>query len=270
MIHFAGGEPFLYYKNMLETAKHGKQCGFSISVVTNGFWAYSEDNARKQISNLVDAGLIRTKLSFDSFHNKYIPVETIRKAIRILKEFDVSIVLRIITTKKHKVDETLRRLSLDDLDSIEISSSPIVPVGRARMSVNEDEYYLSKNGSIGYCADFLNLTITDSGNVAVCCAGSELSSSLWLGNVNKTPLNLIVRDAEWNMLIKKLVHQGPSSFFAFLNEAGLGYKIKPSYTNICHACSELFNDDEVVKVIKNKILDIQSRHLTNSLKDVEA
>lgn len=263
--HFAGGEPFLYFQQLLELVQHARKHGFSISIVTNGFWGSNSESAKDHISCLVDAGLSRVELSTDSFHKEFITTQTVKGAIRILKAAGVDIVLRVVTTRKHMIDEAIRDLGLEDLDGLEIVGSPVVPVGRALSAVPEEEYYLSQSGSIGACSTLLNLTIRWDGNVFPCCAGSELIPSLSLGNTNSMPLNIIVRNAEWNILLKKLVSQGPASFFPILQQAGLAHKISPQYTNICHACTRLFADPEVVSVVRSWILIAQQKSLAGLL-----
>jgi len=134
-IHFAGGEPLLYFDKVLEAAKHGKELGFKISIVTNGFWAYSVDRAREQIRQLKAAGLYRVELSSDHFHQKFIPIETIQNAIQILKQFEIPTILRVVTTKKHMIDETLKKLRVEDLDGLSVSGSPMVPNPDSRTEV---------------------------------------------------------------------------------------------------------------------------------------
>lgn len=94
------------------------------------------------------------------------------------------------------------------------------------------------------------------------------AGQILIGNIHNTSLDVIVKDVEWNMIIKKLVHQDSSSFFSLLKQAGLAHKIKPSYTNICRACSEPFNVDEVTRVIKNNIFDVRFHHLFEDLNDL--
>ena len=172
-VHFAGGEPFLYYPQMLELVRHARSLGFDISIVTNGFWGKNEARATMMVGELVDAGLTRVELSTDVFHQEHIPVPTIRRSIQVLKSASVKIILRVITSRKHTVEETLRQLTVEDLDGLEIAGSPVVPVGRAKEAVPEDEVYLTPYGTHGTCHNMLNLTVRPDWNVAPCCAGSE-------------------------------------------------------------------------------------------------
>ncbi len=44
-IYFEGGEPFLYYPILVESVKLAHRLGFKTGIVTNGYWANSEDDA---------------------------------------------------------------------------------------------------------------------------------------------------------------------------------------------------------------------------------
>jgi organic radical activating enzyme len=252
-VHFCGGEPFLYFTQMLEVADYANQNGFTHSVVTNGFWGRKPERATAMLRQLISFGLCRVELSTDVFHQEFLPMWIIQEAIQVLKALDVPTALRVITTKRHTVDYTLRQLRPQDLDDIEIVGSPVVPIGRAAYTVAPEEFYLSASGAFGSCDTALNLTVRSDGGVYPCCAGSEENPSLSLGNINDFPVDVLVSNAEINLLIRQLVHSGPSSFFGILEEAGLSHKIKPEYTNICHACSELFADPEVVDAIRTRI-----------------
>lgn len=248
-VHFAGGEPFLYFAQMLQLARHAHRHHFSSSIVTNGFWGVNEARAANMIESLVENGLRRVELSVDHFHLEFLPERTIRQAIAVLKQAGVFICMRVVTTRNHQVDETLRRFTPDDLDGVEVNASGLIPTGRAVREVNADEYYSSAEGVLGSCSTFLNLTIRPDGNVGPCCAGAESTPSLSLGNVHSSALDLIARNAEQKMFLRQVVEEGPSSFFERLREAKLGHKIRGEYTSICQACSELFRDAEVLQAL---------------------
>ena len=96
----------------------------------------------------------------------------------------------------------------------------------------------------------------------------RIPPSLWLGNVKDLPLEVIVRNAEWNLMVKKLVFHGPSSFLEVLSESGLDSRIRPAYANVCHLCSELFGDLEAVEAIKSWVLRTQAQPLARLLAEI--
>ncbi len=66
-IYFEGGEPFLYYATMLAGINLAKEMGFKLGVVTNSYWATSEEDAQLWLSPL--AGKIQDlTISSDLFH----------------------------------------------------------------------------------------------------------------------------------------------------------------------------------------------------------
>ena len=248
-VHFAGGEPFLYYPSMLELAAHAYGSGFVCSLVTNGFWSRNKKRAFAMFENLILVGLGRVELSTDIFHQEQLPIEAVRDAIEILRKLQIPITLRVVTTRKHPVSETLQRLGPDYLDGLEIVGSPVIPLGRAAVAVPEDELYLSVDGVAGCCSTLLNLTVRSDGSVYPCCAGSEENPSLSLGNLSTASIVTIVGRAELNLTIKRLIHSGPKAFYPVLEKAGLTEKMSSSYTNICHLCSSLFSDEKIVSAI---------------------
>jgi hypothetical protein len=66
-IYFEGGEPFLYYQTMLAGIDNAIELGFNIGIVTNSYWATSEEDALLWLSPL--AGKVQDlTISSDLFH----------------------------------------------------------------------------------------------------------------------------------------------------------------------------------------------------------
>ena len=66
-IYFEGGEPFLYYPSLLWAVQNAADLGFKTGIVTNGFWAVSEEDAFIALQPF--AGLISDlSISCDFFH----------------------------------------------------------------------------------------------------------------------------------------------------------------------------------------------------------
>ena len=66
-IYFEGGEPFLYYALLLQAAREAAGMGFEVGIVSNGYWANTEEDA---LANLAPfAGLVRAlSISSDLYH----------------------------------------------------------------------------------------------------------------------------------------------------------------------------------------------------------
>ncbi|MFZ2095003.1 MAG: radical SAM protein [Anaerolineales bacterium] len=66
-IYFEGGEPFLYYQTMLAGVNEAFELGFKIGIVTNSYWATSEEDALLWLSPL-EGKIQDLTISSDLFH----------------------------------------------------------------------------------------------------------------------------------------------------------------------------------------------------------
>lgn len=67
-VYFEGGEPFLFYPLMLEGIRIARDMGFKVGMVTNSYWATSEEDAELWLKPLFELGVSDLSISNDSFH----------------------------------------------------------------------------------------------------------------------------------------------------------------------------------------------------------
>ncbi len=67
-VYFEGGEPFMFYPPMLEGIKLAQHMGFKIGIVTNAYWATSEEDAELWLRPLCKLGISDLSISDDAFH----------------------------------------------------------------------------------------------------------------------------------------------------------------------------------------------------------
>lgn len=87
-VHLAGGEPFYDFDKILAIATAAKTLGFKVfeKVETNAFWAQDDDETRRKIQLLADAGMQMLMISSDVYHQEFVPVERCVRAARIARE----------------------------------------------------------------------------------------------------------------------------------------------------------------------------------------
>ena len=68
-IYFEGGEPFLYYPVLIESLRTARSMGFKTGVVTNCYWATSDDDARLWLEPILAAGIDDLSVSDDELHH---------------------------------------------------------------------------------------------------------------------------------------------------------------------------------------------------------
>jgi hypothetical protein len=83
-IYLEGGEPFLFYPLMLESARMASEMGFKVGLVTNGYWAVSEEDAEQWLKPLADLNISDLSISDDDLHGTPNAAENALKAAKKL------------------------------------------------------------------------------------------------------------------------------------------------------------------------------------------
>ena len=251
--HVGGGEATVFWNEMLEILQHAHKCGFTNSIVTNGWWAKSPEKAMLKVRALSEAGVANIELSVDAMHQDYISIAPILHLIRAAKELDVGVTLRVCTTRSRRADAVLNEFPSEDQGGVTIAISRVAPVGRAAEAIPRSDLFLDEGLPAGTCSTMLNLTVTPNGDVFPCCAGSETCGSLRLGNALDQPLTKVVESVQANLFVRTLVHAGPAYFATLLDEVELQDRLGSEYSNICHLCNELCSDDELSSAIEERL-----------------
>ena len=89
-IYFEGGEAFLYYDLMCDGIRMARERGFSAGIVTNAFWATSDDEAIKWLQPL--AGSIDDfSISRDGYHGNDEGAELVDTACRVAQQLGIPV-----------------------------------------------------------------------------------------------------------------------------------------------------------------------------------
>ena len=68
-VYFEGGEPFLFYAVLLGGLRMARDAGLQAGIVTNGYWATSEEDAEQWLRPMLDFGIADFSVSDDEFHS---------------------------------------------------------------------------------------------------------------------------------------------------------------------------------------------------------
>jgi hypothetical protein len=68
-VYFEGGEPFLFYPLMVEGIRKARKMGFDAGIVTNGYWATSDEDAEFWLRPLNELGVSVLSISDDELHH---------------------------------------------------------------------------------------------------------------------------------------------------------------------------------------------------------
>ena len=266
--HLAGGEAFLEMDDCLCLFNAARQAGYTdISATTNAFWAGSRKRAYEICRDLREAGLLRLEISCDYWHLEFVPAHAIENCIFACSEAGIDTQLRLLTTRSHPVTETLSLLSHKALAKVDcITSSPVVPAGRARSEIDDSEFQF-KDELAGACHGVLNLAVNSRGYVYPCCAGLDQTEHVAFGNIRSDSLPEICERMNNSMMLRMLVFEGPRSFLPMLRAGGAG--LSESHVNYCHLCFDIFSDERRVRIIEEQIEKIQTEALAKSIEHLK-
>jgi len=90
-VYFEGGEPCLFYPLMIEGVRRARQMGFQVGVVTNAYFATSEEDARLWLQPLADLGIADLSISDDAFHYEDVEDNPPQRAVACAQELGMPV-----------------------------------------------------------------------------------------------------------------------------------------------------------------------------------
>ncbi len=223
-IYFEGGEPFLYYAVMVKGVQEAVKAGFSAGVVSNAYWATSQEDAREWLRAL--AGLVADlTISSGRYHYDERNSQHAQDAARAAQQLGIPLGTICVA----QPEETNAILTVGQIPSGEsavmyrgraacklVSRAELQPWQRFDKCPHED---LREPG---------RCHLDPLGNLHVCQGVS-------LGNVFETPLKEICAryEADAHPICGPLLNGGPA---ALVTEYALSHA--ENYADACHLCYE--------------------------------
>ena len=224
-VYFEGGEPFLFYPLMLEGIKLGSGLHSKTGIVTNAYWAISDEDAELWLNPLRDLKISDLSLSDDLYHFEEDKDNYARIALKVAKR--MGLMVNTICIDKPKIEiitNNKKRKGLPVIGGGAMFRGRAVEKlteglpGRFWEEFNECPYEDLKNPK--------RVHLDPYGNVFLC-------QGLSIGNMWETPLSSLVKNYKFDShpICGPLVKGGP----ALLAKE---YKVKTEdkYVDPCHLC----------------------------------
>ncbi len=224
-IYLEGGEPMMYYPVVLEAARMARKNGFSVGMVSNNYWATTEEDALawlKPFAGLVDL----LEVSTDLFHADEVMNEQARNALAAARKLKIPVSTIVCETP----GEAAGTPAQDQGDPIE--SGAILFKGRAAEQLT-DGVARHPWSQFTTCPseDLQNpkrVHLDPLGNLHLC-------QGIPMGNLFERPLADIVADydPENHPIIGPLLDGGPA---ALVQRHSVPHD--DGYVDACHLCFE--------------------------------
>lgn len=222
-IYFEGGEPFLYYALLLRGVDMAHDMGFSVGVVSNGYWAQTVEDARAWLQPLAGK-LADLSISCDLFHYSEAALHQAQNAVNAAKQLGIP-VGTISVAQPEETEATVSR------GQIEAGAAVMFRGRAARQLVPR----AAKRDWRGF-SECPHEKLRDPGRVHLDPLGNiHICQGIVIGNLFEKPLAEICAsyDPDAHPICGTLLRGGPAALietFGLPHEAG--------YADACHLCYE--------------------------------
>jgi len=221
-IYFEGGEPFLYYTELVRGVRRAAEIGFSVGIVSNAYWAVSVADAVEWLQPM--AGRLQDlTVSSDLFHCEKCLGEEPQNAIAAAKWLNISTGMISIAKPEEQAPQSHGQLA---------DQSAVMFRGRAA-SVLAPPHMNQPWESLTSCPheDLRNpgrVHVDPLGNLHIC-------QGLSIGNLFQRSLRDIAESyrPEDHAICSLLLEGGPA---ALITEYALPHR--DAYADACHMCYE--------------------------------
>ena len=240
-VGFFGGEPLLNLNLLVSLIEEVKRFDIpKIGLPTNGYWGKSDITAKKYALALKEAGINRIGFSVDAFHQEFISLDVVRRAIKAAHEVGIEwigLVAQNLGPENEKNIFNEKTKNITDVLSKEFEFCQVIKSElrvRGRAARQLVKYYSLTTISVEKCLIFKAPMFMIDPNGWVF---HQLCHGICVGNTKKNSLSQIIRDFNYRKhpIIGKLVAKGgPKNLLEIAVEKG--YKPQQGYADKCHLC----------------------------------
>ena len=259
-IHFTGGEPFLDFDLLCDCVSQATALGLSCFIHTNGFWGADEKDATNKIDRLKAAGVKHICFSADEFHQKFIPQEHLRTALRTVRYSEIA---SSVITLSYKISEVANLTQWDDqVKSIlgeEAAFTTIAPSIPIRIGRAETVFPATKDPENCRCSFDSMAQLGFDGNYYVCCSPvSHVIPHLRLGSAYEMTVGDIAPAILANDYLFVLIKIG---FRWYVKTARrLGFDIPERIGSPCDHCRLLFENSTLIEALALPVETVAYHH----------
>lgn len=254
---FTGGEPLLYYNEILPLIRQARELGLLVSLVTGGGWvsANKPEIARERIRSLKEAGLNTLLISWDDYHEEYSPQENVMLLLELSKEYDLPAYVRGVMPAfgvNPRIEQKLVNIN------VRYQKINVVRLGNAA-SLPEEHFQFVDMPRAGGCGTIFQPVIEPDGFVYACCGpsrSSKRSSPLVLGNTFEEDLDSILHRAVNDPVLEAIGTIGPYGLYSLMkNDPSMRdiLPVREKYSGVCELCLDMGNVPELIQMLRERM-----------------
>jgi organic radical activating enzyme len=275
---FTGGEPTIYFEDLLVCIAHARAHHLTTRVVTNGGWCRTAARTAGKLDRLIEAGLDEINFSTGDEHVRFVPLDLVVNGIVAALDRKLPVHLMIEKRRERGVtrDTVLAHPMLaarEDRDMLGISESPWMPLNPYVTQAYDAGTTANRENisSFGGCDSVLQTYVLHPANEVTSCCGigarmiPELRAESDFSKADRDSMGGIIAEAEEDFLKLWLRQEGPEKILQWASGHDESIEWENLYAHRCQACARLYRDPKVRGVLAQhyaeKIPDVLARSL---------
>nr|MBF0221995.1 radical SAM protein [Desulfobulbaceae bacterium] len=248
-ISFSAGEPFLYFAEISELVKLCRQIGIYTRIVTNSYWAATEEAADNLVGQLKENGLCQLRLSYSRWHQKNVSQSNVLNAARSCQKNGLNYFISFVTDFS-KEDDLFEQFLRDN--GLMFFPEPVIYAGRAqsfeRRQIQTD-YQVN-------CCDMNPYLSPDLDMYACCDAGSHFTATnfFYLGNLRAKKVDQLFAVNETDRLYNLIRTIGVTTIASY---SGMKARDIITYSK-CELCRKLFNSPATLGRLRTELSQLEA------------
>ena len=278
---FTGGEPTLLGEDLFDAIAFCSEHGLKTRMVSNVWWAATNQKALEMIGSLRESGLAEINFSLDDYHVPFIKFDHIVNAWNASKNqgFESVVIANsygpqsLITSEYicAQLEEEIPVFwdedgepapmfppSADNTQYL-ISNGRLQPLGRAKTLPNEHFFAPADQKKLNKpCVWLANSLALSPGAHLLACCGIEAQGNEYLdfGDVTTEKIAELLAKANENLVIKALQKAGPYFLMNFVKQFTTEPIFKRHYGSACELCDDVVNHPLSKEILNTHLAEL--------------
>lgn len=254
-IGFTGGEPLIFFDEVLEIAQKAYLNGLTHSMISSCAWATDEIATHAKIDPLIEAGLAVLSISYDPSHGKWVKPDNVRFAANAMIKNGTNVV---ICASFYDANMKLEQIfpEYKDHPLVEFVNRVVLPIGNVRQKqLSQESYGINVNTDQFSCYKHIyhDLTVFWDGECYPCCSVYNRDTpGISLGNIYENTLAEIWDKLEGSLLFRTIKRRGFRKMYEIIqsyNEELSNNLPDPKLSlGPCELCHKIFSSSDSIAI----------------------
>ena len=245
---FTGGDPFVYYDDMLAISRRMAEYGLPFTVISACAWATDDDVVDEMLQPLIDAGMTSITASHDPSHEQWVPRQNIVRVVSRAVALGARAGIFGTFYDSTRLEDLFPEFA--DLEEVALEDRPVAfGVGRLKQTAQSRDAFQGRElGGEPTCYRrvYHDVTVFWDGEVYPCCSVyNRATPGISYGNVYATTLRKIWDRIEGSLFLRIVKRSGFENLYALLGQLDPELaRVLPNPSNAAGACRAVQPVDE--------------------------